>query len=73
MEIARKFNINLKYNKTNGKVIAKGDDYYNEFKDLNEASREVGVDKNSIRKICQGIRYSAKSKMLNKKLTFKWG
>ena len=72
-EIAKEFNINLKYNKTNGKVVAIGDNYTREFKDLNEASKELGIDKASIRKICQGIRKSAKSKTLNKKLTFKWG
>ena len=72
-EIAKEFNINLKYNKTNGKVIAMGDNYIGEFKDLNEASKELGIDKASIRKICQGLRHSAKSKVLNKKLTFKWG
>ena len=72
-EIAKEFNINLKYNKTNGKVIAMGDNYIGEFKDLNEASKELGIDKASIRKIAQGLRYSAKSKILNKKLTFKWG
>ena len=72
-EIAKEFNINLKYNKTNGKVVAIGDNYTREFKDLNEASKELGIDKASIRKICQGLRHSAKSKVLNKKLTFKWG
>ena len=72
-EIAKEFNINLKYNKTNGKVIAIGDNYTREFKDLNEASKELGIDKASIRKACQGLRHSAKSKILNKKLTFKWG
>ena len=50
-----------------------GDNYIREFKDLNEASKELGIDKASIRKIAQGLRYSAKSKILNKKLTFKWG
>ena len=72
-EIAKEFNINLKYNKTNGKVVAIGDNYTREFKDLNEASKELGIDKASIRKACQGLRHSAKSKILNKKLTFKWG
>ena len=72
-EIAKEFNINLKYNKTNGKVVAIGDNYTREFKDLNEASKKLGIDKASIRKICQGLRHSAKSKVLNKKLTFKWG
>ena len=72
-EIAKEFNINLKYNKTNGKVVAIGDNYTREFKDLNEASKELGIDKGSIRKIAQGLRHSAKSKILNKKLTFKWG
>ena len=43
------------------------------YKDLNEASKELGIDKASIRKIAQGLRYSAKSKVLNKKLTFEWG
>ena len=50
-----------------------GDNYIGEFKDLNEASKELGIDKASIRKICQGIRKSAKSKTLNKKLNFEWG
>lgn len=72
-EIAKEFNINLKYNKTNGKVVAIGDNYTREFKDLNEASKELQIDKSSIRKICQGIRKSAKSKTLNKKLNFEWG
>ena len=72
-EIAKEFNINLKYNKTNGKVVAIGDNYTREFKDLNEASKKLGIDKASIRKICQGLRHSAKSKILNKKLTFEWG
>ena len=72
-EIAKEFNINLKYNKTNGKIVAIGDNYTREFKDLNEASKELGIEKSSIRKIAQGLRHSAKSKVLNKKLTFKWG
>ena len=72
-EVTNKFNIKPKHNKTNGRVIAKGNGYYKEFKNLNEASKELQIDKSSIRKICQGIRKSAKSKTLNKKLNFEWG
>ena len=72
-EVSNKFNIKLRCNKTNGRVIAKGNNYYREFKSLNEASKELQIDKSSIRKICQGIRKSAKSKTLNKKLHFEWG
>ena len=72
-EISNKFNIKLRCNKTNGRVIAKGNGYYKEFKNLNEASKELQIDKSSIRKICQGIRKSAKSKTLNKKINFEWG
>ena len=72
-EISNKFNIKLRCNKTNGRVIAKGNGYYKEFKNLNEASKELQIDESSIRKICQGIRKSAKSKTLNKKLNFEWG
>lgn len=72
-EVSNKFNIKLRCNKTNGRVIAKGSGYYKEFKNLNEASKELQIDKSSIRKICQGIRKSAKSKTLNKKLNFEWG
>lgn len=72
-EVSNKFNIKLRCNKTNGRVIAKGNGYYKEFKNLNEASEELQIDKSSIRKICQGIRKSAKSKTLNKKLNFEWG
>ena len=74
-EISKEFNIKINNKKTNGRIIATEMDgkFIAEFDDLKQASNELGIDISNIRKIAQGLRHSAKSKVLNKKLTFEWG
>ena len=75
-EIAKEFNINLKYNKTNGKVVAieLDGDFIGEYENLNEAEKMLGCDKNTIRKLAQKVkgRKSVYSKVLKRKITFRW-
>ena len=75
-EIAKEFNINLKYNKTNGKVIAieLDGDFIGEYENLNEAEKMLGCDKNTIRKLAQKVkgRKGVYSKVLKRKITFRW-
>ena len=67
------FNIRYEIRKSKGGVIAFIDEkFYKKYDNLQMASDELGIDKNSIRKICQGLRKSAKSKTLNKKINFMW-
>ena len=67
------FNIRYETRKSKGGVIAFIDEeFYKKYDNLQMASDELGIDKNSIRKICQGLRKSAKSKTLNKKINFMW-
>ena len=67
------FNIRYETRKSKGGVIAFIDEkFYKKYDNLQMASEELGIDKNSIRKICQGLRKSAKSKTLNKKINFMW-
>lgn len=74
--IREEFNIQHKPRQSKGGVIAYTDDgnYYEEFDNLNEASKKLGIDSHSIRKIAQGVksRKSAKSKTLGIKIKFKW-
>lgn len=72
--LKEKFNIEYGTRKSKGSVIAFIDGkFYKEYDNLQMASEKLGIDKNSIRKICQGLRKSAKSKILNKKINFEWG
>lgn len=72
--LKEKFNIKHEIRKSKGSVIAFIDGkLYKNYDNLQMASEELGIDKNSIRKICQGLRKSAKSKILNKKINFEWG
>lgn len=72
--LKEKFNIKYEIRKSKGSVIAFIDGkLYKNYDNLQMASEELGIDKNSIRKICQGLRKSAKSKTLNKKINFEWG
>lgn len=71
--LKEEFNIKHEIRKSNGSVIAFIDEkFYKKYDNLQMASEELGIDKNSIRKICQGLRKSAKSKTLNKKINFEW-
>lgn len=71
--LKEKFNIKYEIRKSKGSVIAFIDEkFYKKYDNLQMASDELGIDKNSIRKICQGLRKSAKSKTLNKKINFMW-
>lgn len=71
--LKEKFNIKHEIRKSKGSVIAFIDGkLYKNYDNLQMASEELGIDKNSIRKICQGLRKSAKSKTLNKKINFEW-
>lgn len=71
--LKEKFNIKYEIRKSKGSVIAFIDEkFYKKYDNLQMASEELGIDKNSIRKICQGLRKSAKSKTLNKKINFMW-
>ena len=77
--ISKEFNINPNntHNKTNGKVIALELDgnFIGKYENLNEAEEMLGCDKNTIRKLAQKIkgRKSVYSKVLKRKITFKWG
>lgn len=71
--LKEKFNIKHEIRKSKGSVIAFIDGkLYKNYDNLQMASEDLGIDKNSIRKICQGLRKSAKSKILNKKINFEW-
>lgn len=71
--LKEKFNIKYEIRKSKGSVIAFIDGkLYKNYDNLQMASEDLGIDKNSIRKICQGLRKSAKSKILNKKINFEW-
>lgn len=71
--LKEKFNIKHEIRKSKGSVIAFIDGkLYKNYDNLQMASKDLGIDKNSIRKICQGLRKSAKSKTLNKKINFEW-
>ena len=71
--LKEKFNIKHEVRKSKGSVIAFIDGkLYKNYDNLQMASEDLGIDKNSIRKICQGLRKSAKSKILNKKINFEW-
>ena len=72
--LKEKFDIKYEIRKSKGSVISFIDEkFYKKYDNLQMASEELGIDKNSIRKICQGLRKSAKSKTLNKKINFEWG
>lgn len=72
--LKEKFDIKYEVRKSKGSVIAFIDEkFYKKYDNLQMASEELDIDKNSIRKICQGLRKSAKSKTLNKKINFEWG
>lgn len=71
--LKEKFNIKHEIRKSKGSVIAFIDGkFYKNYDNLQMASEDLGIDKSSIRKICQGLRKSAKSKTLNKKINFEW-
>lgn len=71
--LKEEFNIKYEIRKSNGSVVAFIDGkIYKNYDNLQMASEDLGIDRNSIRKICQGLRKSAKSKTLNKKINFEW-
>ena len=71
--LKEKFNIKHEIRKSKGSIIAFIDGkFYKNYDNLQMASEDLDIDKNSIRKICQGLRKSAKSKTLNKKINFEW-